>query len=233
MDASDISDLYRLRVSASEYSRRNAIWRVICKGFLQRFINPSDTVIELACGRGEFINNITATKRIAIDLNPDTQQHLEEGVQFYNCDVTELAQTVRSKADVVFTSNFFEHLPNKKVLEDVLEQIGAVLKPAGHLLVLGPNLRFIPGEYWDYYDHDLGLTDQSLSEVLMLKGFLIEMCLDRFVPYRIKGGGLPTHPWLVWVYLKCPIAWRFLGKEFFIVARLQPPNRGPLEQHRR
>lgn len=224
MDPADIADLYRSRVASSELSRRNDIWRVICEEFLQRYIGTSETVVELASGHGEFINNIQAGRKIAIDVNPDGKRHLRDGIVFYNCSATELTRRIETKADVVFTSNFLEHLPNKAVLEDVLVQVRSILKPNGRFLILGPNLRFIPGEYWDYYDHELGLTDQSLSEVLMLKGFEIEACLDRFVPYRIKGGGLPTHPWLVWLYLKAPIAWRVLGKEFFIVARHSLPS---------
>jgi hypothetical protein len=64
----------------------------------------------------------------------------------------------------------------------------------------------------------LGLTHLSLNEALQLKGFNVEICVDRFLPYTTQGA-LPTHPALVWLYLKIPIAWRFFGKQFFIVAK--------------
>ena len=118
---------------------------------------------------------------------------------------------------MIFTSNFLEHLPDKKVLDELLDQVMIALKPGGKFLILGPNLRYLPGEYWDFYDHHLGLTHLSLSEALQLRGFNIDQCIDRFLPYTTKGS-LPTHPWLVALYLKIPLAWKFLGKQFFIVA---------------
>ena len=65
------------------------------------------------------------------------------------------------------------------------------------------------------------MTDRSLSEVLTLKGFQVETCIGRFLPYTTQGA-LPTHPFLVRLYLGVPLAWRFLGKQFFIVARKAP-----------
>jgi len=38
------------------------------------------------------------------------------------------------------------------------------------------------------------------------------------LPYTTQGA-LPTHPLLVKAYLKLPLVWPLLGKQFFIVAR--------------
>ncbi|MNN48056.1 hypothetical protein D3C81_1625100 [compost metagenome] len=92
------------------------------------------------------------------------------------------------------------------------------LNPGGHYLILGPNLRYVPGEYWDFYDHHLGLTHLSLAEALKLSGFQVTTIIDRFLPYTTQGK-LPTHPALVQIYLKCPWAWPLLGKQFFLVAQ--------------
>ena len=54
-------------------------------------------------------------------------------------------------------------------------------------MIMGPNLRYLPGEYWDFYDHHLGLTHASLCEILAIKGFQIERCVDRFLPYTTQG----------------------------------------------
>jgi hypothetical protein len=53
---------------------------------------------------------------------------------------------------------------------------------------------------------------------LQLKGFNVQICIDRFLPFTTQGT-LPTHPWLVWAYLKMPFVWKFFGKQFFIVAQ--------------
>lgn len=223
MDGAELSELYRIRFAEQELGRKNAIWKEICEGFLQRFIRPTDTVVDIACGYGEFLNNLQAARKIAVDLNPDARRHLQAGVEFHLRAATELGAVVRGEADVVFTSNFLEHLPDKKALDAFLEEVLAALKPGGKYIVLGPNLRYLPGEYWDFYDHHLGLTHLSLSEALQLRGFEVDLCIDRFLPYTTQGA-LPTHPLLVKAYLRVPLAWRVLGKQFLIVARKPAPS---------
>jgi SAM-dependent methyltransferase len=218
MEGHDLAELYKIRFTAEELPRKLAIWRVICRDYLQRFVRGSDTVVDIACGYGEFLTNIEAAKKIAVDLNPDARQFLPADVEFHQRAAIQLSEVVTGAADVVFTSNFLEHLPDKKTLDEFLRQVLIALKPGGKFVVLGPNLRYLPGEYWDFYDHHLGLTHLSLQEALRLRGFEIERCIDRFLPYTTQGA-LPTHPLLVKGYLKCPLAWRFLGKQFLIVAK--------------
>lgn len=217
MDSNELSELYRIRFAEDQLPRKNAIWKVICESFLQRFVKPSDTVVDVACGYGEFLNNIAAQRKIAVDLNLDARHFLHADVEFHPCRATELGSVVPGIADAVMTSNFLEHLPDKKTLEQFLDQVHLALKPGGRYLILGPNLRYLPGQYWDFYDHHLGLTHLSLCEVLQLRGFRIELCIDRFLPFTTQGA-LPTHPWLVWIYLRVPLVWKLLGKQFFIVA---------------
>lgn len=218
MDSDELAELYKIRFMRDMLPRKNAIWKVICERFLQDYIGTSDTVVDVACGYGEFLNNITAGKKIAVDLNPDAFNYLNSGVEFYNCKATELGAVIKGQADAVFTSNFLEHLPDKNTLDEFLDQVNLALRPGGRFIILGPNLRYLPGRYWDYYDHHLGLTHLSLSEALKLKGFVVETCVARFLPYTTQGS-LPTHPLLVSLYLKIPLVWRFLGKQFFITAR--------------
>lgn len=217
MDSNKLQNLYEIRFERDYLPRKNAIWQVICKVFLQRFIKPSDTVVDVACGYGEFINNISAYKKFGVDLNVDSLQFLDKDVEFHHASATDLSRVISEDADIVFTSNFLEHLPDKSALDIFLDQVMLALKPGGRYLILGPNLRYLPGQYWDYYDHHLGLTHLSLSEALKLKGFSISLCIDRFLPFTTQSA-LPTHPWLVWVYLKTPLVWKVFGKQFFIVA---------------
>jgi len=218
MNGNNLSELYRIRFAKEQLPRKNSIWKVICQDYLQNFIDPADTVVDIACGYGEFLNNISAKKKIAVDLNPDARQFLERNIEFYQCPAIELGNFIKGSADVVFTSNFLEHLPNKYVLDEFLGQVLFAMKPGAKYIILGPNLRYLPGEYWDYYDHHLGLTHLSLCEALRLKGFNVETCIDRFLPFTTQGS-LPTHPFLVKIYLKLPWVWRFFGKQFLIVAR--------------
>jgi SAM-dependent methyltransferase len=115
-------------------------------------------------------------------------------------------------------ATFFEHLPSKEVLDRVLGETLRVLKPGGRYVAMQPNLRYAPGEYWDYYDHVLPLTDRSCFEAFAKAGYRVEELIDRFVPFSTSSK-LPQAPWLVRAYLAFPPAWRLLGRQFVIVGR--------------
>jgi SAM-dependent methyltransferase len=218
MNNQQLSALYKIRFSDSELPRKNAIWKIICQDFLQTFVSPSDTLLDIASGYGEFINNINCKRKISVDLNADTKDFLSKEIEFHNISATQISDLSSEGIDVIFTSNFLEHLPNKAVLDELLKESFKTLRPGGKFLILGPNLKYLAADYWDFYDHHLGLTHLSLCEALQLSGFSIDQCVDKFLPYTTQGS-LPTHPLLVKIYLKVPVVWRILGKQFFIVAR--------------
>ncbi len=85
-------------------------------------------------------------------------------------------------------------------------------------VALGPNIRYLPGEYWDFYDHYLALTELSLGEVLTETGFTLEEQIPRFLPYTMSRGGQPP-VWMLRLYLKLKFAWPLFGKQFLVVAK--------------
>nr|MBA3875054.1 class I SAM-dependent methyltransferase [Anaerolineae bacterium] len=132
-------------------------------------------------------------------------------------DMQEIAE---ASVDVVFVSNFFEHLPTKQVLMDTLREIQRVLNPGGRVLILQPNIRFLHGEYWDFIDHYLPLTDRSLVEALELINMHVEEVRPRFLPYTTRSR-IPQWSFLVKLYLMLPPAQWLLGKQAWIVATKQ------------
>ncbi|WP_200821120.1 class I SAM-dependent methyltransferase [Oceanicoccus sp. KOV_DT_Chl] len=119
--------------------------------------------------------------------------------------------------DVIFTSNFLEHLPDKVAVETTIEQAQRCLKPGGKIICLGPNIKYLPGEYWDFWDHHVPISEHSLAELLELKGFSIQQKHAKFLPYTMSDGNHPNL-FLVKLYLKIPLVWKILGKQFLIVA---------------
>jgi ubiquinone/menaquinone biosynthesis C-methylase UbiE len=77
-------------------------------------ILPSATVLDLACGYGEFLNNVKAATRHAVDLNSDAVGRLDKSVRFTHTSAADLSKLPPKTMDVVFTSNFLEHLRSKK-----------------------------------------------------------------------------------------------------------------------
>lgn len=214
--------LYANRFMATEGPAREAIWRVLCQDFFQRWIDPRSTVLELGAGYCEFINNIQAAAKIAVDLNPEIKHRAGPDVRAIISSATDLGELPSRSVDVVFAANFFEHLTKEQIL-DTLHEAHRVLDPAGRLLVLQPNIRLCREDYWMFFDHITPLDERALSEALALTGFVTRKTIVRFLPYTTKSH-LPASPALVRAYLRCPPLWRLFGKQSFMMATPRPQN---------
>jgi ubiquinone/menaquinone biosynthesis C-methylase UbiE len=208
---------YSLRFSAQQ-QYRNAVWKILTAEFFQKFIPPDSTVLDLGSGWGEFINNIRAAKKYGMDLNPEGRARLAADVEFLEQDCSKEWQVGENSLDFVFTSNFFEHLRTKDDLRRTLAEARRCLKPDGKIICMGPNIKYLPGLYWDFWDHYLPLTELSLQEGLELLGFEVETCIARFLPYTMARGPQPPLSLVHW-YLKAPALWRIRGRQFLVVAR--------------
>jgi SAM-dependent methyltransferase len=197
---------------------RNQVWRVLTSQYFSRFIKGDARVLDLGCGYGEFINNIQCSEKLAMDMNPAVPSRLQPGVRFLQQDCSLLWDLPDLYLDAVFTSNFFEHLPSKAALSDTLAQAFRCLKNDGLLIAIGPNVRLVGGAYWDFWDHHLPLSNETLAEALRLFGFQIVSSLPRFLPYTMVNRR-PVPMALVSLYLKLPLLWRFFGKQFLVIGR--------------
>ena len=214
---SELETLYQQRFPEHELQRKHAIWRVLCTDFFSRFVKPTDTVVDIGAGYCEFINNISCARKIAVDLNPDVARFANPDVKVINASCTAIDTLESASVDVVFMSNFLEHLPNKQLVLDTFREAFRILRAGGRVMVLQPNIRFLPGEYWDFFDHHTPLTDRSLVEGMQLAGFEPDVVVPRFLPYTTKSR-LPKGAWLVRLYLKLPLFWPLFGKQAFVVA---------------
>jgi SAM-dependent methyltransferase len=214
-----VDRLYRNRFPPETLARRQAVWKVLCRSWLGRYVAPDARVLEIAPGYCEFINNIEAAERVAVDLNPETRNHAAPGVVVYHCAAERLGEQVPpGHFDVAFMSNFLEHCRSRDQMLAVLRAVSTALKPGGRLMILGPNFRYCFRDYFDYFDHYLPLTEKAVVEALHLAGFSVETVLPRTLPFTFRGR-LPSWPWLVRLYMRLPLAWRLFGSQFFVVAR--------------
>jgi SAM-dependent methyltransferase len=215
-NAQELQQIYRQRFSATS-AYRNRVWQVLTRSFFNRWISSEAAVLDLGCGYGEFINNITAAQKYAMDLNPDAPKFLAPGVRFFEQDCSLAWPLPENSLDAVFTSNFFEHLPDKQCLKRTLRQAFRCLKPGGRLIAMGPNIKYLPGLYWDFFDHHTILTEASLAEVLVMEGFTLQQVTPRFLPYTLVNA--PEYPLgLLRLYLALPWLWWLKGRQFLVVA---------------
>lgn len=210
-----LSEEYEMRFSGKE-AERERVWNVLVKHYFQHLVGHNRAVLDLGCGYGEFINQINAAEKYGMDLNQDAKKLLNKDVEFLEQDCSKAWELEDECLDVVFTSNFFEHLPNKSALSKTLEQVQRCLKQGGKLVCLGPNIKYLPGLYWDFWDHFLELTELSLAEGLKLHGFKVTKVIPRFLPYTMSDKEPPAD-WLIKLYLKLPVIWRLKGRQFLVV----------------
>ena len=213
----NLTQIYDKRFSGHE-NYRNRVWKVLITKFFSKWIRNTDHILDLGCGYGEFINHTKCEVRYAMDLNPKTKSLLDKEIIFHEQDCSNPWKIEANSLDLVFTSNFFEHLPNKDSLDRTICEIKNALKPGGRLIAMGPNISVLKGKYWDFWDHHVALSDQSLCELLQIHDFTIEQSESKFLPYnmvRVKERPL----FLVSLYLRFPILWELFGKQFLIIAK--------------
>lgn len=213
---SELSKLYSRRFDR-DLDYRNSVWKILTGHFFKTYVGPEDTLLDLGAGYGQFVNNIGCKKKLAMDLNLDSKSYLNEDVTLLTQSCSDRWQIESQSLNVIFTSNFFEHLPSKDSLTATLEEAFRCLQPGGRIIAMGPNIKYAGGAYWDFWDHYLPLTELSLKERLETLGFSCVRVEPRFLPYTMVGG--PHYPaGLIRVYLQAPFLWKLLGKQFLIVA---------------
>jgi SAM-dependent methyltransferase len=197
---------------------RTCVWKILIDTVFAQWISKDQAVLDLGAGQGEFINQVHVAKKFAMDLNPATRTVLNPSVTFVEQDCSAPWAIPDGSIDVVFTSNFFEHLPDKPALRRTLDHAFKAIRPNGRLIAMGPNIRLVPGSYWDFWDHYLPLTERSLGELARLSGFIIEKEIAATLPYSMSQGFTPPL-WCVRIYAQLPILWPLFGKQFIVVLR--------------
>jgi SAM-dependent methyltransferase len=195
--------------------RRALVWKAIA-GHLAPLVPAGAHVLEIGAGYCDWINNVTAARRIAIDVWPELPKFAAGGVEPIVMDVGHgLAGLGAGRFDVVLASNLLEHF-SPDAAASVVGDVAGVLKPGGRFVIIQPNFRHASKQYFDDYTHRAVFTDVSLPALLRSKGFRIETVKARFLPYSMREARVPITPWLVKAYLLSPI--KPLAGQMLVVA---------------
>lgn len=195
--------------------RRDTVWQALWNHYFRRIVPADGCVLDLGCGYGEFINNVTARRRIGLDVWDGIRTHLAPGVEPVISSVTDLSAIEDGTVDFAFASNLFEHIP-QETLVAVLAQLRAKLTARGTLTMLQPNYRFAFREYFDDYTHVAIYSHISLADLLCANGWEILEVRPRFLPLTVKSR-LPVSQWLIRLYLASPF--KPMGKQMLLRAR--------------
>jgi SAM-dependent methyltransferase len=193
------------------------VWKAVCE-HLQRHVSETARVLDLGAGYCDFVNQIRAGRKWALDRDPQFRRHCAAGVEFLAADVTTIPLPDRS-LDVVFASNVLEHL-DSAALERLLAELARVITPGGRLLLLQPNWCYCYRRYWDDYTHVKAWSHESLPDLLTAHGWAVERVDPRFLPFSFRSR-LPASYLLTRLYLALP--WRPFAAQMLVVARREEP----------
>jgi len=209
--------IYEYRFKDVDMSKKNLVWREVAD-FVSAMTNQPQTVLDPAGGMCEFINNIQAKEKWTIDLNEEfVSKYADKSIKIIvgenlSVDLPE------NYFDLIFVSNFLEHLHSQDKVAEFLSKMFEAVKPGGFVVVMGPNFKYAWKEYFDFADHTVTLSELGAAEHIVGAGFDIVKIFPKFLPLSFRGR-LPVNKLLVKTYLKIPFFWSFFGKQFLIVGR--------------
>jgi ubiquinone/menaquinone biosynthesis C-methylase UbiE len=191
--------------------RRDRAWPHIV-AHLSRWWGQDDDVVDVGAGYCSFINHVSARRRVAVDIHERLAEFAAAGVECVQCSATRLALDDES-FDVLFASNLLEHL-DRPDIGAALQEFHRVLRPGGRVILMQPNFRLRPAEYFDDYTHRTPLSDRSLRDLLTVAGFRVVHIAARFLPLSATSR-FSELTFLVPLYLRSP--WRPLAGQMLLV----------------
>jgi hypothetical protein len=207
--------LYEYRFRSIDQSARQAVWDEIAP-FVWRKMGSPATVLDPAGGLGEFVNGVPAQERWLVDAVDFPGRLAQPDVKVVIGNILDV-ELPSDYFGGVFVSNLLEHLATPDDVADFLQRMRETMSKQGVIAIMGPNFKYCADEYFDCSDHILALTHVSVAEHLHAAGFEILEVVPRFLPYSFRSR-LPASSGLTRAYLRSPMLWRALGKQFLIFA---------------
>ena len=195
--------------------KRAVLWRTLVDVVFQRLVPADGTVVELGAGWCDFINNISARRRIAVDVWSGVADQAAEGVETHVGSADDLTFLPDASVDLVFASNLLEHLTHDQIGR-LTDEVMRVLVAGGRLVLVQPNFRLCAKNYFDDYTHVSVWTDVGMSTYLESRGFELETVRGRFLPLTVKSR-LPVSSTLIQAYLRSPV--KPLAGQMLVVSR--------------
>ena len=133
-------------------------------------MKPEEKILEVGCGRGEFIREFQqlGMKCSALDSSPSAGSHMDRiplGIANVEVDVWPYPS---NEFDVVFSKSLIEHLSDPL---SYLEEACRVLKPGGLLITMVPDWQANFKTYFDDFTHRTPFTKVSLNDAYLMGGF--------------------------------------------------------------
>jgi SAM-dependent methyltransferase len=207
--------------------RRQGIWKEVVDWIQGQYIPKDSRVLDCGAGYCNFINNVVAKERHAVDVFSHFAKFAEPGVQTHLSSATNMSFFKDDSFDVVFASNLVEHLSRPDMIL-FLAEVRRVLRMDGLLILMQPNFKYCSTTYFDDYTHIQIFTDASLFDFLEAFGFKMRKAWPKFMPVNMKSTlrlRLPFLHQIVRLYLRMPFK-PFAGQMLMVAEnkKVSPTN---------
>ena len=128
----------------------------------------NSSILELGCGRGEFLNEFTklGMKGFGIDISSYAKNFCKNA-EIKVCDITKQKLPYPDNHfDIVYSKSFIEHFYYP---EEIFKEALRVLKPSGIFINLTPEWKyFFKSLFYDDYTHRTPFTKESLKDIYLI-----------------------------------------------------------------
>ena len=196
---------------------REVVWKEIVR-FLKPYLFGKEAVVDLGAGYCDFINNVVANERFAVDMSSDFSKYAEDGVKIIRTEVTDLSRIQTNSVDVVFSSNLLEHL-NDMELDKTMKEVKRILKDDGLFISMQPNYRYAYKTYFDDHTHKKVFSHTALQGFLIFHNLNIIKMIPKFLPFSLKSRPsiIPLSSFIVRAYLNSPF--RPFAGQMLVIAK--------------
>ncbi len=176
-----------------------------------KFFNGRRFLVELGCGRGEFLKDSTeiVDRALGIDIEPAMAEAARErGLEVHEGDALSYLRETADRPDAVFAAHLVEHFSVDDTFE-LLRAAANIMEPGGVVVLVTPNpycLAVMLSDFWSDPTHVRPYTTALLEFLVKQAGFVVIESganpLDvpgpppeLIVPETMEGWGpLETHP---------------------------------------
>ena len=159
----------------------------LCRYLFKRFnLNKGDHLLDLGCGRGEFLKEFSA-----LGLNSEGMDCCKSAVELSKGHKIEVCDFENQR--LPYPDNYFGVIFCKSVIEHsycpekIFKEAYRILKPNGKFIVMTPDWESVYRTFYEDYTHRMPFTLNSLKNIYAIFGFgKIRVCKFRQLPILWK-----------------------------------------------
>ena len=133
-------------------------------------MKKNQKLLELGCGRGEFLNEFVecGLEAHGVDMSDYSKKFFSD-LNFKKVDmVNEKLPYEDNYFDIIYSKSFIEHFYYP---EKIFQEAYRVLKPGGIIITLTPEWKYIYKSFYEDFTHRVPFTNVSLKDIHSMSNF--------------------------------------------------------------